>query len=258
MSIVYKWNLLRNPLEVLQIQYNFDDFEILWNEETHYDEYADIIEHLNSGEEVYALYYNQDVPVCMTRITYFWKNGDFEQYKLQHPAIQEALTEEEIDANVWMEKDCRLVNHSIEQYLTKINGDLYFLDKVGYEHYLADMNIHYPKLTTEAVITKESLLNELFISEETMEQMLGALQYKKNLILQGTPVVGKTFIAKRLAYLQMIYKDSERVQMIQFHQTYSYEDFIQGYRPEAGGGFQLKNGVFYDFCKKAQLDANHD
>lgn len=80
MSIVYKWNFPRNPLKVFQIQYNFDDFEILWNDETHYDEYVEIIEHLNNGEEVYALYYNQDAPVCISRIMSFWEKEDFEQY----------------------------------------------------------------------------------------------------------------------------------------------------------------------------------
>jgi 5-methylcytosine-specific restriction protein B len=42
--------------------------------------------------------------------------------------------------------------------------------------------------------------------------------------------------------------------MIQFHQSYSYEDFIQGFRPKEDGGFKLENGVFYRFCKRAQSD----
>lgn len=46
-------------------------------------------------------------------------------------------------------------------------------------------------------------------------------------------------------------KDKQRVEMIQFHQNYSYEDFILGYKPNANGGFELKHGVFYKFCKKA-------
>src|SRR5262249_22796893 len=76
-------------------------------------------------------------------------------------------------------------------------------------------------------------------------------------ILQGPPGVGKTFIAERLAFALMGYVDQSRVRRIQFHQSYSYEDFIQGYRP-AGQGFKRKNGIFYDFCKQATLDISND
>jgi 5-methylcytosine-specific restriction protein B len=68
--------------------------------------------------------------------------------------------------------------------------------------------------------------------------------------LQGAPGVGKTFAAKRLAYSIMGMKDDSRIEFIQFHQNYSYEDFIMGYKP-SGDGFELQNGIFYKFCQKA-------
>jgi len=80
---------------------------------------------------------------------------------------------------------------------------------------------------------------------------------KQNLILQGAPGVGKTFSAKRLAYSIMGEKDDSKIEVIQFHQNYSYEDFIMGYRPKDDGGFELRNGVFYSFCKKASNDPDH-
>ena len=49
-------------------------------------------------------------------------------------------------------------------------------------------------------------------------------------------------------------KNEDRVSMIQFHQSYSYEDFIQGFRPNDEGKFDLKNGIFYEFCKSAIED----
>ena len=65
---------------------------------------------------------------------------------------------------------------------------------------------------------------------------------------------GKTFTAKRLAYSLIGEKDPSRVQMVQFHQSYSYEDFMMGYRPTETGGFTLAEGPFYRFCEKARAD----
>jgi len=76
---------------------------------------------------------------------------------------------------------------------------------------------------------------------------VGLLKNKKNLILQGAPGVGKTFAAKRLAYSMMGEKDDSRIEFIQLHQNYFYEDFIMGYKPQEDG-FRLTNGIFYQFC----------
>lgn len=104
---------------------------------------------------------------------------------------------------------------------------------------------------------KEDFLEEAFMDEEGYDALVGVLEAKKNIILQGAPGVGKTFIAKRLAYSVMGIKDPERVQMVQFHQSYSYEDFIEGYRPCANG-FKLEQGVFHSFCKRAASDPDND
>lgn len=100
---------------------------------------------------------------------------------------------------------------------------------------------------------EENFLLEVYMSKEKYHTLKNLLIRKKNLILSGAPGVGKTYAAERLAYSIMGKKDKSRVQVVQFHQSYSYEDFIMGYRPN-DTGFSLAKGPFYEFCKKAELD----
>lgn len=105
--------------------------------------------------------------------------------------------------------------------------------------------------------TEDDFLNEVFMDQERYNTLVNLLKTKKNIILQGAPGVGKTFTAKRLAFAMMGQKDTSRVMMVQFHQSYSYEDFIMGFRPTKEG-FELTPGPFYQFCKTAQDDDERD
>lgn len=105
--------------------------------------------------------------------------------------------------------------------------------------------------------TKQNFLNEVFMKETDYDKLVALLKHKKNIILQGAPGVGKTFTAKRLAYSLIGTEDDSRIEMVQFHQNYSYEEFVMGYRPTETG-FELRNGVFYDFCEKARSDIEND
>lgn len=100
--------------------------------------------------------------------------------------------------------------------------------------------------------TKEDFLKDVFITGSEYDKLRALVLRKKNIILQGAPGVGKTFSAKRLAYSIIGEKNESRICMVQFHQNYSYEDFIMGYRPNDSSGFELQSGVFYNFCIRCQ------
>ena len=94
-----------------------------------------------------------------------------------------------------------------------------------------------------------------FISVDDFEHIKRQLLFSHNIILQGAPGVGKTFLARKVAYDIMGVKDDTKIEMVQFHQSYSYEDFIEGILPSEKG-FSTEKGIFYKFCKKADRDQN--
>src|SRR5690606_1428410 len=109
-------------------------------------------------------------------------------------------------------------------------------------------------LHEKRVYTLDDALDGLFLSRDQFTYILDQLGRKRNVILEGPPGVGKTFIAKRVAWALLGEKDPSRVEMVQFHQSYAYEDFVQGWRPAEAGGFDLRNGIFYEFCERAAGD----
>ncbi len=95
-----------------------------------------------------------------------------------------------------------------------------------------------------------------------MRNYIELLKSNKNLILTGAPGTGKTYLAKEIAK-QMIglntdkeLKESGQFEFVQFHPSYDYTDFVEGLRPLKDNnngelGFELRNGIFKEFCKKA-------
>jgi len=104
-----------------------------------------------------------------------------------------------------------------------------------------------------AAYTREDFLQDVFMDGNTYDSLRSILMKKKNIILEGAPGVGKTYLAERLAFSVMGEKDTSRVKIVQFHSSYKYEDFIMGYR-QTEEGMSLTTGTFYDFCKEAEPD----
>lgn len=139
-------------------------------------------------------------------------------------------------------------------------GSLFRVTQEEYEIIQSVIDDFKPPVLKEPLVKYKptDALKDLFVNESSYNNILNILKRKKNIILQGPPGVGKTFVAKRIAYSFLGFKDDSKVETIQFHQSYSYEDFIQGYRPNSDGKFDLINGIFFNFCKKAQRDENNN
>ena len=141
------------------------------------------------------------------------------------------------------------------EFFQNPNGSLFKLTKSEYD-FILDLVREENPISTETIrkqYTKSDFLAEVFMPRQRYDALVDVLLNKMNIILQGAPGVGKTFAARRLAWSILGEKDDSRIEFVQFHQNYSYEDFMMGYKPDENG-FKLKTGIFYNFCQKA---ANH-
>lgn len=95
-------------------------------------------------------------------------------------------------------------------------------------------------------------------TDNLTDQLTDLLQHTHNLILHGAPGTGKTFLAKEIAKRMGCTQDE--IGFVQFHPSYDYTDFVEGLRPknQSGGeiGFERKDGIFKEFCKRALLAMN--
>ena len=146
---------------------------------------------------------------------------------------------------------------AVMKTLTDITAYTDYVEKLNAMFVSDSVDDEEPPVMEYPTYDAEEFLEEVFMDVDSYETLVALVRNKKNVILQGAPGVGKTFAAKRLAYSMMGVKDPNRVMMVQFHQSYSYEDFIMGFRPSENG-FELKRGAFYNFCKEAEIDSDNE
>lgn len=154
-------------------------------------------------------------------------------------------------------KGCPELEHM--EYFQNPQGSLFKLTRGEYDFIVDMIREENPVAVTTSIdaYTKSDFLDDVYMTEKRYENLVAVLQNKKNIILQGAPGVGKTFAARRLAWSIMGEKDDSRIEFVQFHQNYSYEDFMMGYKP-VEEGFELKYGIFYRFCQKAANQPDKD
>lgn len=174
---------------------------------------------------------------------------------VEYPDLQNLFSIADID--LFLDVKSIIRGHDDFDSINKHFGNGFLKSALNwYEKYL-NATLSEAKKETVSVepYDKEKFLEDVFMTSDEYDELLRLLLYKKNIILQGAPGVGKTYLAKRFAYSIIGAKDDAFVEMVQFHQSYSYEDFIMGYKPN-DDGFELRTGVFYNFCKKAEKDTN--
>ncbi len=152
--------------------------------------------------------------------------------------------------------DAITINLSIKQFLLehvpgasqKRMQDLSEILRRYYDEKIAISEVDEPTSTQE----DEDHLDDLFLEDRTIEDIVHLMKRKQNIILQGAPGVGKTFSIKKIIKAHFdITNENEQIKTVQFHQSYSYEEFIEGLRPKSDAAkFDVQEGIFKDFIKQ--------
>ena len=104
------------------------------------------------------------------------------------------------------------------------------------------------------IYDKNNFLKDVYFVEQDYNELRDLILARKNVVLQGPPGVGKTYIARRMAFSIIGAKDDRKVLNIQFHEMYSNDEFMEGYRPDDIGIYKYKTGCFKRFCNAARND----
>lgn len=107
----------------------------------------------------------------------------------------------------------------------------------------------------------EDLSSRLHMDRDDLQELVDLLQSRRQIVLYGPPGTGKTYIAKELARHLTGRERTADVQIVQFHPSYSYEDFFEGYRPASANGqvgFELQDGPLRRLARVAGEPGNED
>ena len=150
-----------------------------------------------------------------------------------------------------LETQIELANLEVFRYM---QGTLFKLAKKEFEVIYSMIRELNPKKKYQIYdpYTKQEFLNEVFFEEKDYDELADLILARKNVVLQGPPGVGKTFIARKLAFSLIGAKDEEKLLNVQFHEMYSNDEFIEGYRPDDIGIYKYKRGCFKHICNKAR------
>lgn len=154
-----------------------------------------------------------------------------------------------------METHIELANLEVFRYM---QGTLFKLSKREFEVIYSMLRELNPKKSYQIydAYSKEHFLNDVYFDEAEYDELRELILARKNVVLQGAPGVGKTYIARRMAFSIIGSKDDEKMLNVQFHEMYSNDEFIEGYRPDDIGIYKYKRGCFKRICNKARNNPN--